>query len=151
MNLNAVVSAISDKGLRLYRTAEDLQVEGDCPPELAAAIKEHRASLLPFAAAAPEVKAAEASNHIRQQVEAFAVATVRSYLPRVVDEQLAKAVDTQDPAIVAKEIARLKEHFEVIDWASELFPLTMETEAKHAAESGAAAAGELSPDDDIPF
>ncbi len=151
IDLGTVVSAISEKGIRLFRTATGLRVEGNCPPDLLEAIRAHQASLRPFAAAAEEVKAVEASNCIRQQLETFALAMVQRYLPRFIDEQLAQAVDTQDPATVTKEIARLKDRIDVIDWACEIFPFTMETEAKHAVAAEAGAVGELSPDAGVPF
>ena len=135
--LSGVLDAINARGIRLYRTSDNsLQLEGDCPPELVEGIAEHRESLLRFAAASEEVKAAEASDNIRRQVEDYAVDTVRRYLPRHADERLARAVDTQDPAGVRREIERLKQQADTVDWACTLFPATMEIEAKHAAEAG---------------
>lgn len=151
IDLNSVVQAISERGLKLIRTADSLRIEGDCPPELADGIKLHQASLLPFAAAAPEVKAADDSNRIRQQLEDHAEAIVKRYAPRLMDERLAKAVDTQNPDTVADEIVRIIEQADAVEWACLLFPQAMETEAKHAVESGATGIGESLPDDDIPF
>ena len=145
--LSGVLDAINARGLKLYRTSGNgLQVEGDCPPELVEGIEEHRKRLLPFAAVSEEVKAAEASDNIRHQVEGLAQAMVERYLPKLMDERLARAVDTQDPDGVAREIERLKEQAAGIDWACTLFPVTMEVEAKHAVEAGVVASEETADD-----
>ena len=114
-------------------------------------MEQHRSSLLPYAAAAPEVKAAEASDNIRRQVEDYVEDIVQRYLPRQADERLARAVDTQDPAEVHREIERLKQQADTVDWACTLFTATMETEAKHAVEAGAVADEVPATDDDILF
>jgi hypothetical protein len=150
MLLSEVVGQIAERGIRLHRlTGDSLQAEGDCPPELAAAIAEHQAILRPFAAPTPEVKAIEDAECIREQIAEFANAIVQSYLPRLTDERLAQAVDTQNPEEVRAEIARLTEKADAIEWACLLFPLAMETEGKHSAEAGVTVSEELA--DDMPF
>ena len=54
IDLNSVVSAISDRGLRLIRTVDSIRIEGNCPAELAEAIREHQVTLLPFVGIDPE-------------------------------------------------------------------------------------------------
>jgi len=51
------------------------------------------------------------------------------------DEQLAEAVDSQDPGRVKERIAGLTDRVFAIDWAWHLFQLTVEIEAKHVAET----------------
>ena len=147
IDLNTVVQAIAEKSLKLVRTADSIRVEGDCSPELAKAIQHHAASLLPFAAIAPESaeevaeqQAAADSDSIRQQLNNFAVWTLQhhpwassDYTEKHIDGRLTVAVDSQNPAEVTTAIAYLQDELNAIDWASHLFPLAMETEAKHAA------------------
>ena len=149
IELNGVVSLISERGLRLIRTADSLRVVGDCPPELAEAIRQHSAALIPFAAIDPdsaeqvaEQQAEANSNDIREQLEAFAEWIVEHhgwascyYAHGHIDGQLVPATDSQQPARVAETIARLKIELDAIDWASRLFPVTMEVEAKHATKN----------------
>ncbi|MEO2035809.1 MAG: hypothetical protein ABGZ35_27345, partial [Planctomycetaceae bacterium] len=78
IDLNTVVQTIAGKGLKLVRTADSIRIEGDCPNDLATAIQHHSASLLPFAAIAPEAaeeiaeqQAAADSDNIRQQLDEF--------------------------------------------------------------------------------
>ena len=151
IDLNTVVQAIAEKNLRLVRTADSIRVEGDCSPELASAIQHHAASLLPFVAIDPESaeevaeqQAAADSDTIRQQLQAFADWTVQhhpwassEYTEKYIDGRLAGAVDSQQPAKVAAEIVRLKMELDAIDWATYLFPVAMETEAKHATGQNA--------------
>ena len=151
LTLQLVVEQVNERGLRLLRTGDGLKVEGDCPPELAEAIREHQASLRMIAKPAPEDAAKETADDIRQQVERYAEAIVKRYLPRLTDEQLASAVDTQSPETVRDEIARLMAQASATDWACELFPIAMEVEAKHAAEAGAKAIGEPAPEEGSPF
>lgn len=159
IDLSSVVSAISERGLKLIRTADSIRIEGDCPAELATAIQHHQQSLLPFAAIDPEAaeqianqQAAADSDNIREQLEAFAGWIVEhhpwasaEYTQQHIDGRVAVAVDSQEPAAVSAEIASLKDELNAIDWATHLFPLAMETEAKHAAAAGSVVA------DGIPF
>lgn len=151
IDLTGVIDGINARGLKLFRTSGGLRIEGDCPPDLQQAIAAHQASLRMIAKPEPEQQAKETADDIRQQVERYAEAIVKRYLPRLADERLASAVDTQEPAVVEKEIAKLIETADVLEWACGLFPVTMETEAKHAAKAGAKAIGETAPEEDLPF
>ncbi len=137
IDLGTVVSAISEKGIRLYRTATGLRVEGNCPPDLLEAIRAHQASLRPFVAVAPEAaeevaeqQAAADSNNIAQQLDDFGRwlfthapwAAVDLRHSDDIDKRIAAAVDTNDPEQVAETIEALRSHLENINWASEVFP-----------------------------
>lgn len=158
IDLNTAVQAIAEKSLRLVRTAESIRVEGDCSAELALAIQHHAASLLPFVAVDPESaeevaeqQATADSDNIRQQLNDFAEWTLKHhpwasshFTEKHIDGRLTVAVDSQKPAEVAAAITRLMAELDAIDWATHLFPLSMETEAKHAA--GKNATSEHEPD-----
>jgi hypothetical protein len=149
IDLNTVVQAIAEHSLKLLRTADSIRIEGSCPAELAKAIEHHAASLLPFAAIDPahsekiaEQQAAADSDSIRQQLDDFAEWIVThhawaagEYAQQHIDSRLNPVVDGQRPAEVAATIASLKTELDAIDWATRLFPVTLETEAKHAAEN----------------
>ena len=77
IELNGVVSLISERGLRLIRTADSLRVVGDCPPELAEAIRQHSAALIPFAAIDPD----SAEQVAEQQAEANSTTSGNSWKP----------------------------------------------------------------------
>ncbi|MCR9197313.1 MAG: hypothetical protein NXI04_01595 [Planctomycetaceae bacterium] len=164
IDLTEVVSAINARHLRLVRTADTIKVEGDCPPNLAAAIQQHADALLPFAAIDPEHReaiakqtAAAAADAIRDQMEAFGewiaehhLWAVGGYAQQWLDGRLTVLVDRQQPSEVAAEIVRLKAELAGIDWATLCFPVAMETEAKHATANGAFTA--VPPKaDDVPF
>ena len=149
IDLSTVVCAINEKGLRLYRTADSIRVEGDCPPELAEAISTHQVSLLPFVAVAPEAaeevaaqQAAADSNTIAQQVDDFGRwlfahapwAAVDLRHSDDIDKRIAAAVDTNDPEQVAETIEASRSHLENINWAAEVFPWPDETEANRTKD-----------------
>jgi hypothetical protein len=150
IDLNTVVQAIAEHSLKLLRTADSIRIEGSCPAELAKAIEHHAASLLPFAAIDPahsekiaEQQAAADSDSIRQQLDDFAkwIVTHHAWVAveytqqQHIDSRLNPVVDGQRPAEVAATIASLKTELDAIDWATRLFPVALETEAKHAAEN----------------
>ncbi len=149
IDLNTVVQAIAEHSLKLLRTADSIRIEGSCPAELAKAIEHHAASLLPFAAIDPdsaeqiaEQQAAADSDSIRQQLQDFAAWTLQhhpwassEYTQQHIDGRLVGAVDSQKPTEVAQVIVSLRDELNAIDRATHLFPLSMETEAKHAAGS----------------
>ena len=140
IDLNSVVSAISDRGLRLIRTVDSIRIEGNCPAELAEAIREHQVTLLPFVGIDPEAADAIAeqqaianSESIRQQLqdlESWVIEhhpwALSDYTGECLDDRLAAVVDSQNPAKVAAEIAGLKDHLDAIDWAAHLPPLPIE-------------------------
>jgi hypothetical protein len=147
IDLNTVVQAIAEKSLKLVRTADSIRVEGDCSAELASAIQHHAASLLPFVAVDPESaeevaeqQATADSDCIRQQLNDFAEWTLQhhpwassDYTEKHIDGRLTVAVDSRNPSEVATVIALIQAELDAIDWATHLFPLSMETEAKHVA------------------
>ncbi|MAG93328.1 MAG: hypothetical protein CMJ48_06215 [Planctomycetaceae bacterium] len=149
IDLNGLVQAIAEHSLKLYRTASGIRIEGDCPGELAEAIRHHQRSLLPFIAIAAEdsaqiaeQQAAADSDGIQTMLQDFAAWTLKhhpwasaEYTQRFIDGRLAAAVDSQKPQAVADVIVSLMEELDAIDWAMWLFPLAMETEAKHAADN----------------
>ncbi len=112
-------------------------------------IQRHQQTLLPFIAIAAEdsermaeQQAAAASDSIRTMLQGFAAWILEhhpwassEYTEQCIDGRLAPVVDSQKPEDVAKVIANLKEELDAIDWATWLFPLAMEIEAKHAAEN----------------
>ena len=150
IDLNSVVSAISDRGLRLIRTVDSIRIEGNCPAELAEAIRghqrpsesirEHQGTLLPFVGIDPETADAIAeqqaitnSESIRRQLQDLESWVFEhhpwassDYTGECLDDRLAAVVDSQNPAKVAAEIAGLKDHLDAIDWAAHLPPLPME-------------------------
>ena len=161
IDLNSVVQAISERGLKLIRTADSIRIEGDCPAELAEAIQQHQQSLLPFAAVDPDAaeQAAATADNVRQQLDAFGDwllshalwAALDRRWSNYLDERTAASVDTQDAEHLAETIARLREELEVINWAATILPRSYEVEAKHAAESGAMPIDDNQSDDEIPF
>ena len=164
IDLNTVVQAIAEHSLKLLRTADSIRIEGSCSAELAKAIEHHAASLLPFAAIAPEAaeeiaeqQAAADSDSIRQQLDEFGEWFMK-YAGRTwpcfweeIDQRVATVVDSQDVKLVKSEIQAIMSEVEAITWAAEIFPLSYEVEAKHAVESGAAGAGLTKMDDETPF
>lgn len=56
IDLNGVVQAIGERSLKLYRTGSGIRIEGDCPSEVAEAIRHHQQTLLPFIASAEDVE-----------------------------------------------------------------------------------------------
>ncbi|MEO2035580.1 MAG: hypothetical protein ABGZ35_26170 [Planctomycetaceae bacterium] len=149
IDLSTVVSAISEKCLRLVRSVDSIRVEGDCPAELVEAIRMHQVSLLPFAAIAPEAakevaeqQAAANSDNIARQLDDFGK-WLFTYAPWAavdlrhsddIDKRIAAAVDTNDPPQVAATIEALRSHLEILNWAAEVFPWPEETEASGTAD-----------------
>lgn len=126
-DLSGVVSAISDRGLRLIRTATSLRIEGDCPPNLADDIRRHSASLLPFASIDPDSaeevaqqQAAANSDNIRKQFAVFAewVARHHEWASGNYDHQQLAHLN---PTTAAKEIVRIKSELEAVVWAGGFF------------------------------
>ena len=54
IDLNGVIDGINSRGLKLFRTVDSIRIEGNCPAELAEAIREHQVTLLPFVGIDPE-------------------------------------------------------------------------------------------------
>lgn len=157
IELSALLMQMSKRGLGFRRTAEGIEVTGDCTrltPELRQAIQDNRAALTGMLPA--ESPAASQANAIRAMLDEFArwllqfAGWAGAAYRQQIDKRLTEAVDTQNPSVVARVVETLKQEVEGVNWAAEILPSTFEAEAKHAIAAGAGPAGGEAPDE-IPF
>ncbi|MEO1999261.1 MAG: hypothetical protein ABGZ17_28790 [Planctomycetaceae bacterium] len=132
LELKDVITVLSNKNLHLVRIGDTITVAGECSDHVRMSVRHHSEVLLPLAKESP-------STSIRRLIVDFAEwvndqhSWAADYCQKHIDGRLSLAVDTNDPQTVIKSVDRMKQEIGNISLAEQLFPFSLEVEAKHAA------------------